>query len=48
MMVNSSSKRKTSKQRIRETKRIYSDGAKNEYMGVEKRDRERKKSLRNC
>jgi len=39
--MNSSSKKKSWKQRIRATKQIYSDGSKNEYMGVGKRDREK-------
>lgn len=34
-------KKKSWKQRIRATKRIYSDGTKNEYMGAKKRDREK-------
>lgn len=41
IIVNNSDKKKTWKQRIRETKQIYSDGTKNEYMEAEKRDREK-------
>lgn len=33
--------RRFGNKRIRAMKRIYSDGTKNEYMGVEKRDREK-------
>jgi len=41
IIVNSSGKKKSWKQRIRATKQIYSDGSKNEYMAVGKRDGEK-------